>query len=58
MCESVGAVAQRNITPILIEGCCVCVVTGVYDSAGGAVLAEGNGIHRVRAGCKGSEFAE
>lgn len=48
MCGIVGAVAQRNITPILIEGLLRLEYRG-YDSAGVAVLAEGNGIHRVRA---------
>ena len=48
MCGIVGAVAQRNITPILIEGLRRLEYRG-YDSAGVAVLADGNGIKRVRA---------
>ena len=48
MCGIVGAVARRNITPILIEGLRRLEYRG-YDSAGVAVLASGNGITRVRA---------
>ncbi|PRB75444.1 glutamine--fructose-6-phosphate transaminase (isomerizing) [Pseudomonas sp. MYb185] len=48
MCGIVGAVAKRNITPILIEGLRRLEYRG-YDSAGVAVLASGNGIRRTRA---------
>ena len=48
MCGIVGAVAQRNVVPILIEGLKRLEYRG-YDSAGVAVLAEGNGLERVRA---------
>ncbi|UAW99479.1 glutamine--fructose-6-phosphate transaminase (isomerizing) [Halopseudomonas nanhaiensis] len=48
MCGIVGAIAQRNITPILIEGLRRLEYRG-YDSAGVAVLAQGKGIQRVRA---------
>ncbi|WP_185265701.1 glutamine--fructose-6-phosphate transaminase (isomerizing) [Halopseudomonas xiamenensis] len=48
MCGIVGAVAKRNITPILIEGLRRLEYRG-YDSAGVAVLASGNGIKRTRA---------
>ena len=46
MCGIVGAVASRNIVPILIEGLSRLEYRG-YDSAGIAVL--NSGIHRVRA---------
>ena len=48
MCGIVGAVSLRNITPILIEGLRRLEYRG-YDSAGVAVLADGNGIKRTRA---------
>src|SRR5690554_3133946 len=48
MCGIVGAIAKRNITPILIEGLRRLEYRG-YDSAGVAVLATGNGIKRTRA---------
>src|SRR5258706_5441126 len=46
MCGIVGAVAQRNVVPILIEGLSRLEYRG-YDSAGVAVL--NGGIKRVRA---------
>src|SRR5690554_4471099 len=55
MCGIVGAVAKRNITPILIEGLRRLEYRG-YDSAGVAVLATGNGIKRVRAAGKVAEL--
>ena len=48
MCGIVGAIAQRNITPILVEGLRRLEYRG-YDSAGIAVVAEDGGIQRVRA---------
>ena len=48
MCGIVGAIAKRNITPILIEGLRRLEYRG-YDSAGVAVLAPGKGIKRTRA---------
>ena len=51
MCGIVGAIAQRNITPILIEGLRRLEYRG-YDSAGVAVLTTGNGIKRIRAAGK------
>lgn len=48
MCGIVGAVSLRNITPILLEGLRRLEYRG-YDSAGVAVLADGNGIKRTRA---------
>ncbi|MBI5431070.1 MAG: glutamine--fructose-6-phosphate transaminase (isomerizing) [Nitrosomonadales bacterium] len=47
MCGIVGAVAQRNVVPLLIEGLSRLEYRG-YDSAGVAVLDGGN-IRRVRA---------
>jgi len=46
MCGIVGAVAQRNVVPILVEGLKRLEYRG-YDSAGVAVI-ENNGIHRQR----------
>ena len=40
MCGIVGAVAQRNITPILLEGLKRLEYRG-YDSAGIALLGDG-----------------
>src|SRR5690554_2695835 len=48
MCGIVGAVAQRNITPILLEGLRRLEYRG-YDSAGVAVFDADSGIQRVRA---------
>src|SRR5690606_19837077 len=48
MCGIVGAVAQRNVTPILLEGLRRLEYRG-YDSAGVAVLADDNHLQRVRA---------
>lgn len=47
MCGIVGAVAERNVTPILLEGLRRLEYRG-YDSAGIAVLDESNCISRVR----------
>jgi glucosamine--fructose-6-phosphate aminotransferase (isomerizing) len=47
MCGIVGAVAQRDVVPILIEGLKRLEYRG-YDSAGVAVLAGGKEIKRVR----------
>jgi len=47
MCGIVGAVAQRNVTPILLEGLKRLEYRG-YDSAGLAVLGRGAGIKRLR----------
>ncbi len=48
MCGIVGAVAQRNVVPILIEGLKRLEYRG-YDSAGVAVLDQDNQLVRVRA---------
>ena len=47
MCGIVGAVAERNVTPILLEGLRRLEYRG-YDSAGIAVLDKENCISRVR----------
>ncbi len=47
MCGIVGAVAERNVTPILLEGLRRLEYRG-YDSAGIAVLNNDNCISRVR----------
>ena len=46
MCGIVGAVAERNVVPILMEGL-RCLEYRGYDSAGLAILADGN-ISRIR----------
>lgn len=48
MCGIVGAIAQRNVTPILLEGLRRLEYRG-YDSAGVAVFDADSGIQRVRA---------
>ena len=47
MCGIVGAVAERNVTPILLEGLRRLEYRG-YDSAGIAVLDKNDVISRVR----------
>jgi len=47
MCGIVGAVAERNVTPILLEGLRRLEYRG-YDSAGIAVINDSNCIDRVR----------
>ena len=47
MCGIVGAVAERNVTPILLEGLRRLEYRG-YDSAGMAVLNQNNCIERLR----------
>ncbi|MDH3273981.1 MAG: glutamine--fructose-6-phosphate transaminase (isomerizing) [Gammaproteobacteria bacterium] len=56
MCGIVGAVAERNVVPILLEGLRRLEYRG-YDSAGLAVL-EDNGIERLRRAGKVQELAE
>ena len=46
MCGIVGAIAQRNVTPILLEGLRRLEYRG-YDSAGGVILGA-QGLQRVR----------
>ncbi|MGD9888560.1 MAG: glutamine--fructose-6-phosphate transaminase (isomerizing) [Halothiobacillaceae bacterium] len=48
MCGIVGAIAERNITPILLEGLRRLEYRG-YDSAGLVVLNEQGTLHRLRA---------
>jgi len=56
MCGIVGAVAERNVVPILLEGLRRLEYRG-YDSAGLAVL-EDNGIERLRRAGKVQELAD
>ncbi len=48
MCGIVGAIADRDVVPILLEGLRRLEYRG-YDSAGAAVLADDNSLHRLRA---------
>ena len=48
MCGIIAAYAQRNVTPILLEGLRRMEYRG-YDSAGIAVLDKDYSIHRTRA---------
>jgi glutamine---fructose-6-phosphate transaminase (isomerizing) len=48
MCGIVGAIAERNIVPILMEGLRRLEYRG-YDSAGLAVLSDSGGLTRLRA---------
>jgi len=57
MCGIVGAVAERNVTPILLEGLRRLEYRG-YDSAGIAVLDDENCISRVRRVGKVKELAD
>src|SRR5690606_34984265 len=57
MCGIVGAIAQRNITPILLEGLRRLEYRG-YDSAGVAVMTAAKRIQRVRATGKVAELEE
>ena len=56
MCGIVGAVAERNVVPILLEGLRRLEYRG-YDSAGLAILEDG-GINRVRRVGKVQELAD
>src|SRR3569623_3145814 len=56
MCGIVGAVAERDVVPILIEGLKRLEYRG-YDSAGVVVLDEANQLERVRAPGKVREVA-
>ncbi len=47
MCGIVGAVAQRDVAPILLEGLRKLEYRG-YDSAGVAILSEDNNLHHLR----------
>jgi len=57
MCGIVGAVAERNVTPILLEGLRRLEYRG-YDSAGIAVLGQKNCIDRVRRAGKVQALAD
>ncbi|HCW16749.1 MAG TPA: glutamine--fructose-6-phosphate aminotransferase, partial [Achromobacter sp.] len=56
MCGIVGAVAQRDITPILVEGLKRLEYRG-YDSCGVAVYADGH-LRRTRSTQRVAELAE
>src|SRR3972149_8985154 len=57
MCGIVGAVAQRDVSPILIEGLRRLEYRG-YDSAGIAVINKNTEIQRVRVAGKVTELAQ
>jgi len=57
MCGIVGAVAERNVTPILLEGLRRLEYRG-YDSAGIAVLDNDNCISRIRRVGKVKELSD
>ncbi len=57
MCGIVGAIAERNIVPILVEGLRRLEYRG-YDSAGVAVIEEGGGIGMRRTVGKVAELDE
>jgi len=57
MCGIVGAAADRNVVPILIEGLRRLEYRG-YDSAGIAVVSDDNQLQRVRAKGKVAALAE
>ncbi len=57
MCGIVGAVAERNVVPILLEGLRRLEYRG-YDSAGVAVIADDGDLRRVRAMGKVNVLAE
>jgi glucosamine--fructose-6-phosphate aminotransferase (isomerizing) len=48
MCGIVGAIAERNVVPILMEGL-RCLEYRGYDSAGLAVRKDSGNLHRIRA---------
>ncbi|HCU89057.1 MAG TPA: glutamine--fructose-6-phosphate transaminase (isomerizing) [Gammaproteobacteria bacterium] len=57
MCGIVGVVAQRHVTPILLEGLKRLEYRG-YDSAGIAIINEDNAIERLRAPGKVQQLEE
>lgn len=57
MCGIVGAVAQRDVTPILLEGLKRLEYRG-YDSAGVAVLGNKNRLQRIRVAGKVKKLEE
>jgi len=57
MCGIVGAIAERNVTPILLEGLRRLEYRG-YDSAGIAVLDKNDCISRVRRVGKVKELSD
>ena len=57
MCGIVGAISERNVVPILIEGLKRLEYRG-YDSAGLAVLTENNQLHLVKSVGKVAELTK
>ncbi|HSP00906.1 MAG TPA: glutamine--fructose-6-phosphate aminotransferase, partial [Thioalkalivibrio sp.] len=57
MCGIVGAIAERNVVPVLMEGLRRLEYRG-YDSAGIAVREEGGHIHRIRSVGKVGELQQ
>lgn len=57
MCGIVGAVAERNVIPILVEGLKRLEYRG-YDSAGVAVINGGDGVGRLRTQGKVAQLEE
>jgi len=57
MCGIVGAIAERNVVPILMEGLRRLEYRG-YDSAGLAIVADGGTVHRHRAEGKVQRLAD
>jgi len=57
MCGIVGAIAERNVVPVLMEGLRRLEYRG-YDSAGLAVAASQGAVHRVRAVGKVAQLAD
>ena len=57
MCGIVGAVAQRDVTPILLEGLRRLEYRG-YDSAGIVVLDKTDGFDRLRVQGKVNELTQ
>jgi len=55
MCGIVGAVSNRNIVPILVQGLARLEYRG-YDSCGVAVVA--NGLQRARSTSRVAELSE
>jgi glutamine---fructose-6-phosphate transaminase (isomerizing) len=55
MCGIVGAVAQRDVSPVLLEGLKRLEYRG-YDSAGLAVISHDNGLERIRVQGKVNEL--
>ena len=57
MCGIIGAISERNVTPLLLEGLKRLEYRG-YDSAGLAVLAENSKLHLARSVGKVADLAK